>query len=276
MLFQLVRSLKPNVKISVELFKTNIEEAKASDFGNDVKLLLSYVNKNLTKIMKKDKTYKTTEFARRLFKVLATVENKEFEDSLAEEKRAWRKMDAKDFDIDVFGANMLSTFTNISAENEWKTTKSKDSKLIALTTQVENLQKELSSVKTGTKQFTPSGGTNRSTNNDYVIDDWRKKKSEGDEVSRDGKKYWWCPHHKNEEKGYPDGLYVTHSISDCRVAKRRKAQSDKSSSNSEKDKGKEPEKKTLSISDNLKAVLMARHCLTAEEAESVWKESSGN
>ena len=154
--------------------------------------------------MKKDKHYKTGEFARRIFKVFATVENKEFEESLADEKRVWRKKDAIDFDVDILMANMLSTYNNIVAEGEWKTTKSKDSKLIALTTEVENLQKQLTTVQNESKQATSSGNNFRS-NNDYVIDDWRKKKTEGDETSRDGKKYWWCPHHKNDEKGYPNG-----------------------------------------------------------------------
>ena len=41
------------------------------------------------------------------------------------------------------------------------------------------------------------------------IADWRKHKIPGKEfIEKDGRIYYFCPHHKNEEFGYPEGLYV--------------------------------------------------------------------
>lgn len=278
MLFLVLRKLKPNVKVGVDIYKTNVEKATASDHGNDVKLLISYIMKNLNKIVKKDKNYKINEFPRRVFQALETVENKEFNDTLMAEKRQWRKVDAKDYDIDELLTTMESSYDNIEAEGGWKTTKAKDSKLIALATRVEELEKELTTAKSVNNSGTNSGpNSNRGKqdNQNWEIDEWRKKKTLGNETTKDGKKYYWCPHHKNPNKGYPDGLYVTHTLENCRIAKKRRAKTDKEKSAATPASSSTSDQ-TLTMSDNLKAVLMTRCCLTAAEAESIWKESSGN
>ena len=42
-----------------------------------------------------------------------------------------------------------------------------------------------------------------------VLPQWRKQKIPGEEViEKDGKTFYFCPHHKNAELGYPDGLCV--------------------------------------------------------------------
>ncbi len=218
MLFLVLRKLKPNVKVGVDIYKTNVEKATASDHGNDVKLLISYIMKNLNKIVKKDKNYKINKFPRRVFQALETVENKEFNDTLMAEKRLWRKVDAKDYDIDELLTTMESSYDNIEAEGGWKTTKAKDSKLIALATQ-------LTTAKSGTNSAT-NLTRDKQDNQNWTIDEWRKKKTLGNETTKDGKKYYWCPHHKNPNKGYPDGLYVTHTLENCPIAKKRCAKTD--------------------------------------------------
>ena len=42
-----------------------------------------------------------------------------------------------------------------------------------------------------------------------ALPEWRKKCIPGkDIIERDGKVYYYCPYHKNDSLGYPDGLYI--------------------------------------------------------------------
>jgi len=94
------------------------------------------------------------------------------------------------------------------------------------------------------------------------IQAWRMTKTE-DSLERDGKQWYWCPHHKME--GSYDGLYVTHKPEEHDEWKNNKAQFRKkryeaSKNNDSHDTSKEEDSaKKLTINDNMKAALLT-HC----------------
>ena len=71
----------------------------------------------------------------------------------------------------------------------------------ALSQKVQTMQ--LSNGGSGSETSKSSSGTGTFTHHD--IAEWRKKKNLGDEVTKDGKHYYWCDQHLDG-----NGLYVTH------------------------------------------------------------------
>ena len=94
-------------------------------------------------------------------------------------------------------------------------------------------------------------------------------------MDRDGKTWWWCPHHKTE--GLFDGLYVTHKPEDHDEWKkdkrnwmRKKNSSSSSASDGNSDSGK------LQLTDSMKQALMTDGNMTEEQATALWAKLSGN
>ena len=127
------------------------------------------------------------------------------------------------FDVEEFLATMTDTYNNFVAEKDWVTSVSKDDKILALTTKLDSLELKLARANLPNRQSNQGGSnkTNTTNGNFLPVAEWRKKRGEEDKVERDGKTWYWCPYHKSEERGHPDGLYVTHTIDRCYVKKRQ-------------------------------------------------------
>ena len=94
--------------------------------------------------------------------------------------------------------------------------------------------------------------------------EWRTKKGK-DKVEKDGKTWWWCPHHKRE--GYFDGLYMPHKPCDHdKWAENKKKWKDKRNDK----KGNDSGKSKLNLSDALKSALMTEGNMTEEQAKACW------
>ena len=106
-------------------------------------------------------------------------------------------------------------FINLKNTGAWKTKVSRNSRIIALTTQLTELKTEigkLSASKATPKldDGKPAGGPAK-----YVFQLWRLEKidnkAEHNMVERDGKTWYWCDKHRYNNKGViTNGMYVTH------------------------------------------------------------------
>ena len=95
----------------------------------------------------------------------------------------------------------LTIYNNAVSANRWENEDPKDTKIMALITQVQQLVE-------AQKNFTAkqTGEVNKSGN--YLsIKAWRMTKI-SDSIEKDGKTWHWYPHYKVD--GTNDGLYVTH------------------------------------------------------------------
>ena len=142
------------------------------------------------------------------------------------------------------------------SDNKWKISDSKDAKIIALTTKVEQLEKAFST----TKQ--PSGPS-KPTQSSSRIEDWRKVKTTYS-VEKNGLTWWWCPKHKFE--GVFDGLYVRHKPEDHDAWQQRK---DERKTQSKSQQSEQPATQKLTMSDKLKTALLTKCKLSASELDAL-------
>ena len=102
-----------------------------------------------------------------------------------------------------------------------------------------------------------------------------------DQVNRDGKTWFWSPHHKM--KGKYDGLYVTHKPEEHEEWVRKKNER-----NARKKKTRDEQKETdqisqndvngskLTISNSLKAALMTHMDILPEQVDAIFREAENS
>ena len=158
-------------------------------------------------------------------------------------------------------------------------------KIFALTTQLEEAKKQLiqayaTNAQTANKsqgeQNTPLNSTGRKPN----VKSWRMRKTFRDKVERDGKVYFWCPHHKYP--GFYNGLYVTHPPHQHDEWKDRQDRMKKRGKyaglmNTGAQHPSSPEPRAV-LNDKLQAVLMISHGFSQLQLDQLMKDAgdSGN
>ena len=103
---------------------------------------------------------------------------------------------------------------NMKANDTWKHVSPQNAQILALTTQVAQLKASMDAPanhRGGPKEGT--GSKKFKTAEEYfnqpnpVIKKWRTEKK-GDTIEMEGRRYYWCKHHKHPQ-GFYDGLYVS-------------------------------------------------------------------
>ena len=101
-------------------------------------------------------------------------------------------------------------------------------------------------------------------------------------MDKDGKTWWWCPHHKKE--GLFDGLYMPHKPSEhdewkkkkderrAAYKEKKKANSSANSTSSKGDKGKIK----LELTEAMKNALVTDCNMTEEQATALWTKLQEN
>ena len=187
-------------------------------------------------------------------------------------------------------------YVNLKNTGSWKTEMSRNSQLIALTTQLTELKTEmgkLSSNKAAPKvdESKPAGGKIPS----YVFELWRLEKVdnkvEHNMVERDGKTWYWCDKHKYNNKGViTNGMYVTHKPDghDAWLVRRKKPTSGTSTAASASTSAKPAASASvlnkssaakLSLSKSLQAALVTTAGISEDQFKKIWNDAcnaSGN
>jgi hypothetical protein len=186
-------------------------------------------------------------------------------------------------------------YVNLKNTGSWKTELSRNSQLIALTTQLTELKTEmgkLSSTKAPPKvdESKPAGG-----NPKYVVELWRlekvNNKVEHNMVERDGKTWYWCDQHKYNNKGViTNGMYVTHKPDghDTWLERRKKPKPGASPATSASTSAKSAAPASvlndlsaakLSLSKSLQAALVTTAGISEDQFKKIWNDAcnaSGN
>ncbi len=102
-------------------------------------------------------------------------------------------------------------YTNLIASGNWKTEVNKHAQIIALTTQISELKKEVSHVKASATSITPA--LTPTVPGSSKFEQWRLVKVNNNEkfnkFEKDGKAFYWCDKHKYPMSETP-GMYVAH------------------------------------------------------------------
>ena len=142
-----------------------------------------------------------------------------------------------------------------------------DSKIAALTTQVNELKHALDLVQSGTHSNGRSKKLTTTSDRRNNIAERCKKKSHGKSVQKDDKTWYWCPHHKGQDY---DGLYVMH----------KPENHDKHQHRFKKDKSENTLTMTtsnastnkLAMKDSLKTAMVAKFRCTSGVANKLWAD----
>ena len=270
MLWILLNVINPEIKVSMNDLKEQIEAARSSKFSHDVKKMTDFMSTKLREIKEKGGTH--DDFLLHLYRALESVPNPDFNLEIKRSRREWEKGTKQNPDNIIFDA--VRMYNNMKGEKGgWKTSDPKDAKILALTTRVDNMAKiiEAAVADGSTPRSNPSA---YATGSQPEIEAWRMKKGQ-DSVTRNEKTWYWCPDHKFQGKF--DGLYVTHHPSKHsewlerkqadRAKRREKKDKDgQSSSNSNNGDGKDSAKQRLTINGNLKAAMATCTKLTDAQA----------
>ena len=210
-----------------------------------------------------------------IFETAEKAPNEAFKMDLTIAKSSW--VTGKQTDKDVIIADLTKLYVNKQDEGTWKTGSEKDAKIIALTTQVENVKRSLNALKSvHFKQGTPPGTGKSSAGKAAKADAWKFEfKGKTKEVG--GAKFEWC-------KDHGSGMYMP-SPHDHSAWKKRKAEKKEAweARRQKRDKkgpsdqtkaassSKTPDK--LTLSKNLRASLVTRFHMSAGEADQVFNEA---
>ena len=256
MLQILCEKVKPSTRVGRVALKDKIRNSKLANFNHNVCDMLDHMNDNYNEIIRSGGSHE--DMVMDLYSALLTSKNDIFSQFIQRSKDDWETK--QDISIEELTTLATEKFNNMSEQRQWDSSASKSdsSKIVALATQVEELQKKLSNANG--KQEVPKKPAVF-----LEVAEWRKTKSFGASVTKDGRDWHWCSIKHNKGKG----MYVTHCEEDHGNFCRNKPKESSTSTNS---KDKEATNKSMTLSDNLKAAMVTKFKCSNEEAARLWAD----
>ena len=261
LLYSILRRVKPHTRIGVATYKTLIANATLAKFNNNLETMLDNMKSNFEKIEDLGKTHE--DYILHLFDALLSSKNETFRNFIQRKKDEWEE--GNEVNHTVLAHEATVKYNNMVSQHKWNQTDPKDAKIVALTSQLKDIQKKLDT----------NPPTNPPKNDKKMVGNasWRYKK-EGDTKVVDGFTYHWCKHHKvGPNKKEINGMYAGHKPEDHDAATERmkkKYKSKKQGSNNG------DSKKKLSLSNSMKAALMTNCNMSEEQANDLWTEVAQN
>ena len=264
MLQILIETVKPSLRTGVSDLKTKLRNSKLSTFNHDVVKMTDKMKTTYNDILKHGQNH--DDYILDLFSALLTSNNETFHDFIT------REQDRYEIGEDILPEELIKSavtkYNNMVTKNTWKSGESKDSKIVALTTQLKTLENKMKSNKSngGSQSNSNSGGSR------FEVEKWRFTKSHGMSTERDGKTWHWCSKHNSNK-----GMYVTHKEED-HDKRREKYKKDNNDSSTDKTSSSNSSgnKKSLTLSENLKAAMVSKFKCSSEEATKLWSDVTKN
>jgi len=284
LLYLLWDRVDPSLSINVENLREDIEKTRLHQFSNNVDDLLSHIEDKYQRILDMNKSCES--IVRYTMNALLSGPDKEFN----------RYMRAMKGDIDAgtgqhanisYGelvAASRNKYQNMVAQGEYGKVDPRETQMIALATEVQQLRGQLASANTTSKA--PGGnyarpvdrsndtpGLDRTILPGTVIEKWRiVQHGDGTAcVICDGKQYWKCSHHV-DKAGRWSFMYVRHKEEDHEAAvakfkkKKPKTEDDANAHATQTSNAK------LVVGDKLKEVLCSRFMVGDKDATDICAE----
>ena len=292
--------VRPNFKVDMYAEITKVKKLTIAQYDNDVQLYFDAVQFLKLHIDQKDPSaYTEDAYIRDLFLQLKHESlPAEFRLEFARQETRWM-MSKKAITSQSLIDDASAYYVNLKNTGAWKVELSKNSQLIALTTQVSELENKLSKLNTASGSSKQNEQAPAQGNNKYVFELWRlskvDNKAEHNMIERDGKTWYWCNDHRYKNKGVvSNGMYVTHKPQDHEQWRlnKEKGNRKKGKSNSAEstpapvnDKPKpatvlnDSAASKLSLSKSLQAALVTTAGISESQFEKIWNDAcnaSGN
>ncbi len=280
--------LCPHHKVDMYSEIGAVKKMTIAQFDNDINLFFDTIRSSKLQIDSKDPlVYTDDAFVHDIF---AQLKNKilqlDFRSEFTSLKRCWQmgkeKISSQSLMDDASTYN-----TNLVASGNWKTQVNKHAQIIALTTQILELKKEASQVKTSTTSITPAPAPTVPGSSEF--EQWRLVKVNNNEefnkIEKDGKAFYWCNKHKYPTSETP-GMYVAHKPTEhdawqaCKTAlndRRGKDRRDKAPTpasvpaTTAPKPSVQPNASKLSLAKSLQKALMTTAGLTKDQFNKIWE-----
>jgi hypothetical protein len=262
-----VEKVNPTTRVGVSHLKDALRTAKLATYSYNVLDMTDKMQSYYDEIL--EKGTKHDDFILDLFRALLTGKNTIFTSFIQRKHDAWDE--GKDILSDDLIRDAVTKYQNMVALKTWDQSEPGNSKIAALTTQLKELQDSINSNKTTT---TPSNNdfTSTSKTGFLAVAEWRKTKSFGDTVTKDGKTWHWCSKQHNGGKG----MYVTHKEEDhTDWQDRKKSRASTQDSSKLKDSTNTTStstNKSMTLSDNLKAAMVSKFKCSSDDALKLWND----
>ena len=287
----------PNFKVDMFTEITKAKKLSISQYDNDVQLYFDAITFLKLQIDQKDSTaYTEDAFIRDLFLQLKNESlPAEFRLKFACQVTLWL-MNKSIVTSQELMNDAAAYFVNLKNTGAWKIEISRNSQIIALTTQLTELKMEIGklSASKGIPKLDdgkPAGGPAK-----YIFDLWRLEKVdnkvEHNMIERDGKTWYLCDKHKYNNKGViTNGMYITHKPDghDAWMERRNKGRKGGAAASTGNNSAGKPtttpsvsndsSASKLSLSKSLQAALVTTAGITEDQFKKIWADAcsaSGN
>ena len=181
MLQIIVQSINPTTRVGVSQYKLAIQNSKISDHAGNMKDMLDDMETNYQHIIRQKHTH--DDYVMHLFTAMLTSKNEEFNQMIQRSKDEWEL--GTDVTSDALIKTAVVKYNNLVKQKVWNSGESKDAKIVALATKVEQLETDLAT--SSSTQSKPSSKNNGVGSDN--IPDW-KKKNTGPSIEMDGRTWY--------------------------------------------------------------------------------------
>ena len=203
--------VEPNTVVGVDTFRSKLKKLRLHQVNNDVGQACDEIERLYKAITDKGKDCESIQ--RYTLDTLKSGPNDAFNRFIARYSDDIESQTGpyKDMTYDAIIKASRVKWNNMVEKGEDKNLNPQDAKILALTTQVKELKKEMAANPSSNLAAATADQKNSDLDTTvfpgrFPIQKWRGKK-DGDTKVVNGRTYYWCPHHKKD--GCYDGLYVT-------------------------------------------------------------------
>ena len=264
MIYFLVSTLNLSTRVGVTEFKNEIQNARLDKYDQNLKEMLDNTQDNYGHTTDLDQTHQ--DYMMHLFDALLSSRNDVFNAYIQCRKYHWEEGGSLTHDTLI--VNATTKYNNMMKKNKWKQSESKEAKIIAFTTRLNALESNSNSNnnrRTGRSTFNTQGNDNDRKR----FLEWRLTKTKYT-LERDGKKWYWCTKYGKDGQ-IP--MYVTHHYGDHDqwLENKRNWNKNKPSNESSNPTDSKPTK-TLSLANNMRAVIVAKFSISETKVDSLLTE----
>ena len=248
------------------------------------------------------------QFIMDIFEGALTAKIKTFVSEVLSMKLKWARGNSHGWTRKDIVYEISSLYTNIHSDGTWARELDETDQIIALTTQIDTLQKEVKratvALATSTQENStpsesdpnkriktspadknspstqPGGDNNFGANQPYTVKPW-KLGFEGNVIQKDGTTFYWCTKDHWSNKVKYNGMYYTqhtngHDIWRKQIDAKQKHRLEGTDANKDSTtpKADEAQQKKLSlIGESLRAALCTQAGLSSDVSDRLWKEA---
>ena len=275
MVHVILNKIMPTTRALISNKRAELMYMNPSKFGGDISKMTTRMQ-TLKAAIENDSGTHYADFAIHMFSACEQSNSKEFVDFAKDLRSKWETGDDEITD-DTIVRQLLKKWNNVSiakpgaAKQTGASAKDDNtSKMLVLLTALVNQQADGGS---NSSNFNRRGQRDGQRDHQSSIAEWRKTKSHGESIFKDGKMYYWCEQHQEGK-----GLYVTHHPKDHgkkitaweHTDRSRNVQSSKPAPANQSETGGSLSDKKLQLSDKMKAALTSQG-ISGTDAESLIK-----